>query len=50
VETIHRLRTFGFKGFLIGENFMKEPDPAIAFASFVKQLKQSLPAEDEEVL
>jgi indole-3-glycerol phosphate synthase len=39
VETIHRLKTFGFKGFLIGESFMKERDPAIAFASFVKQLK-----------
>jgi len=39
VETISRLKNFGFRGFLIGENFMKEPDPAIAFASFVKQLK-----------
>ncbi|MBS1599170.1 MAG: indole-3-glycerol phosphate synthase TrpC [Bacteroidetes bacterium] len=39
VETIHKLKNFGFKGFLIGENFMKEPDPAIAFASFVNQLK-----------
>jgi indole-3-glycerol phosphate synthase len=39
VDTIHYLKTFGFKGFLIGENFMKAPDPAIAFASFVNQLK-----------
>ena len=39
VETICRLKTFGFKGFLVGENFMKEPDPGIAFASFVNQLK-----------
>jgi len=24
---------------LIGENFMKQPDPTIAFADFVQQLK-----------
>lgn len=42
IETISRLRQFGFKGFLIGENFMKEPDPSIAFASFVNQLKKGL--------
>lgn len=40
VHTILRLKEFGFKGFLIGENFMKESDPAIAFASFVNQLKK----------
>ena len=39
VETICILRRAGFKGFLIGENFMKQPDPTIAFASFVQQLK-----------
>ena len=39
IETIIRLRQFGFKGFLIGENFMKHPDPAIAFADFVNELK-----------
>lgn len=39
VGTIVTLRNAGFKGFLIGETFMKEPDPAIAFASFVKKLK-----------
>jgi indole-3-glycerol phosphate synthase len=38
-DTIHLLRSAGFKGFLIGENFMREPDPAVAFASFVKHLK-----------
>lgn len=41
VETINLLRRSGFSGYLIGENFMKEPDPAIAFASFVHLLKQS---------
>lgn len=39
VNTIVTLRNVGFKGFLIGENFMKEADPSIAFADFVNQLK-----------
>ena len=39
VETIVTLRNSGFKGFLIGENFMKQADPSIAFADFVNQLK-----------
>lgn len=38
-NTILRLRDAGFRGFLIGENFMKQEDPAIAFASFIKHLK-----------
>ncbi|CAN5555269.1 indole-3-glycerol phosphate synthase TrpC [soil metagenome] len=38
VETILYLRQQGFDGFLMGEYFMKHPDPAIAFANFVKQL------------
>jgi indole-3-glycerol phosphate synthase len=38
VQTIRHLREAGFEGFLMGEYFMKQPDPAIAFASFVKQL------------
>lgn len=38
-ETIVTLRKAGFKGFLIGETFMKQADPAIAFAQFVQQLK-----------
>jgi indole-3-glycerol phosphate synthase len=41
VETLLRMKTAGFHGFLIGEQFMKTPDPAIAFASFVDQLKKS---------
>jgi indole-3-glycerol phosphate synthase len=32
-------RKHGFKGFLIGELFMREPDPAIAFAEFVNALR-----------
>lgn len=39
VNTIARLKQFGFKGFLIGENFMKYPDPSIAFADFVNELR-----------
>ncbi len=38
-ETIVTLRKAGFRGFLIGENFMKADNPAIAFAEFVQQLK-----------
>lgn len=39
VDTIVTLKKAGFKGFLIGENFMKQTDPSIAFAEFVKELK-----------
>ena len=42
VRTIEQLKMQGFKGFLIGENFMKAPEPSIAFASFVKLLKPEL--------
>jgi indole-3-glycerol phosphate synthase len=41
VETIVTLKQAGFKGFLIGETFMKQPDPTIAFAEFVKSLALS---------
>jgi indole-3-glycerol phosphate synthase len=41
VETITILRQAGFKGFLIGETFMKEADPGKAFAEFVRQLSPS---------
>lgn len=39
VDTIVTLRQAGFKGFLIGENFMKQASPSIAFVEFVHQLK-----------
>jgi indole-3-glycerol phosphate synthase len=42
VDTILQLRDLGFKGFLIGEYFMKQQNPAIAFADFMKQLKAKL--------
>jgi indole-3-glycerol phosphate synthase len=39
VENIILFKANGFKGFLIGELFMKADDPTIAFADFVNQLK-----------
>lgn len=42
VENIILFKENGFDGFLIGENFMKEENPTIAFARFVNQLKQKL--------
>lgn len=38
VETIRQLRKVGYNGFLIGETFMKEPDPGLALKQFVAQL------------
>jgi indole-3-glycerol phosphate synthase len=39
VDDVVLFRKNGFKGFLIGELFMKERDPAIAFAEFVNALR-----------
>ena len=41
IETISTFKKAGFQGFLIGENFMKQADPTIAFAHFAQQLKIS---------
>jgi indole-3-glycerol phosphate synthase len=41
IETLLRMKMAGFNGFLIGEQFMKTSDPAIAFASFIDQLKSN---------
>ena len=38
-ETIATFKKAGFRGFLMGEFFMKQPDPELAFANFVQQLK-----------
>jgi indole-3-glycerol phosphate synthase len=38
IEDINYLKQFGYKGFLIGENFMKQPDPGLAFMKFVAEL------------
>jgi len=37
-KTIAQLKQAGFNGFLIGENFMKTPDPGAAIRSFVSEL------------
>ena len=39
VEDIKYLKGYGYKGFLIGENFMKQEDPGIAFKKFAEELK-----------
>lgn len=37
--TVHRLREEGgFRGFLMGEQFMKQADPGIALAEFISKL------------
>jgi Indole-3-glycerol phosphate synthase len=41
VSTIRLLQQHGFKGFLIGEKFMKETDPGEAFKSFVEELNKT---------
>lgn len=40
IETTGLFKDAGFKGFLMGENFMKEKDPGMAFKQFVQKLKQ----------
>ena len=37
-ETVKSLRQAGFRGFLIGENFMKTANPGAALADFIHQL------------
>lgn len=41
IRAVRRLTQYGFNGFLMGEVFMTQPDPAIAFQNFVKQLKEN---------
>jgi indole-3-glycerol phosphate synthase len=38
-QTVIDLRNAGFKGFLMGENFMKETNPAEALQDFIRQIK-----------
>jgi indole-3-glycerol phosphate synthase len=41
IAAIKELQTFGYQGFLIGENFMKTEDPGASAIKFIQQLKQS---------
>ena len=40
VESIKDLKEYGYKGFLIGENFMKTENPGASALDFIKKLKQ----------
>ena len=37
-ESIKLLKEYGFNGFLIGEKFMKEENPGLAFQNFTQEL------------
>lgn len=39
VESIHMLKDFGYKGFLIGENFMKTETPGVSAKQFISALR-----------
>jgi indole-3-glycerol phosphate synthase len=39
IESIKLLKEHGFKGFLIGEKFMREENPGLAFQKFTDELK-----------
>lgn len=41
IENIRLFKENGFRGFLIGENFMKEKDPREAFRKFISGLNES---------
>jgi indole-3-glycerol phosphate synthase len=38
-ETIKQLRKAGFRGFLMGEHFMKAANPGLALKEFIEELK-----------
>lgn len=39
IDAIKELQPYGYKGFLIGENFMKTSNPGASATEFIKQLK-----------
>ena len=38
VKTVKQLREVGFRGFLMGEHFMKEDNPGMALQQFISEL------------
>lgn len=42
IEQIRIFRDHGFRGFLVGEHFMRSPDPGEAFRQFVSSMKKAL--------
>ena len=38
-DTVRRLRQAGFRGFLIGESFMRQPEPDEALADFIREVR-----------
>ena len=40
IASINLLKEYGFKGFLIGEKFMREKNPGLAFQNFAVELKR----------
>ena len=42
-KSIYELKQAGFNGFLIGETFMKQKDPAVACANFIGEVKSYKP-------
>ena len=40
VEVIQELKTYGYSGFLIGENFMRTTNPGLACQDFIQQLSE----------
>ena len=41
IDAILKLKTYGYKGFLIGSQFMKHPQPDLACKEFIQQLNEA---------
>ena len=39
-DTVRRLRDAGFRGFLMGETFMRQPDPGAALKTFIQSVER----------
>ncbi len=47
-DTVRRLRSAGYRGFLMGEHFMRNEDPGLALSQFISQLKAPDQTTDKE--